>query len=141
MSCVELRNLFLEKNKKIPYNHLEDYDYVKLLYENAKIKKYSEKKTQKPYIVKMLFTTGSSEKERQEAENEVEVLKSISHESIVNYVEYFFENKKYFLIMEFCSGGDLKKAIDGQKRLGKTFSEEIVLNYVVTNSYKQSRRP
>ena len=47
MSCVELRNLFLEKNKKIPYNHLEDYDYVKLLYENAKIKKYSEKKTQK----------------------------------------------------------------------------------------------
>ena len=47
MSCVELRNIFLEKNKKIPYNHLEDYDYVKLLYENAKIKKYSVKKTQK----------------------------------------------------------------------------------------------
>ena len=47
MSCVELRNMFLEKNKKIPYNHLEDYDYVKLLYENAKIKKYSEKKTPK----------------------------------------------------------------------------------------------
>ena len=39
--------MFLEKNKKIPYNHLEDYDYVKLLYENAKIKKYSEKKTPK----------------------------------------------------------------------------------------------
>ena len=47
MSYVELRNIFLEKNKKIPYNHLEDYDYLKLLYENAKIKKYSEKKTQK----------------------------------------------------------------------------------------------
>ena len=44
MSCVELRNMFLEKNKKIPYNHLEDYDYCKLLYENAKIKKHSEKK-------------------------------------------------------------------------------------------------
>lgn len=29
--------------------------------------------------------------------------------------------------MEFCSGGDLKKAIDAQKRLAKTFSEEIVL--------------
>ena len=89
--------------------------------------KVFEKRTQKPYIVKMLFTTGSSEKERQEAENEVKVLKSISHESIVKYMEYFFENNEYFLIMEFCSGGDLKKAIDAQKRLAKTFSEEIVL--------------
>ena len=89
--------------------------------------KVSEKRTHTEYIVKMLFTTGSSEKERQEAENEVNVLKSISHESIVNYVEYFFENKKYFLIMEFCSGGDLKNAINAQKCLGAPFSEEIVL--------------
>ena len=28
--------------------------------------------------------------------------------------------------MEFCSGGDLKKAIDAQKRLGTPFSEDIV---------------
>ena len=43
MSCVELRNIFLDKQKKIPYNHLEDYDYCKLLYENARNKKYSQK--------------------------------------------------------------------------------------------------
>ena len=77
--------------------------------------------------MKKLFTTGSSEKERQEAENEVKVLKSISHESIVKYMEYFFENNEYFLIMEFCSGGDLKNAINAQKCLGTPFSEEIVL--------------
>ena len=46
MSCVELRNIFLEKRKKIPYNHLEDYDYCKLLYENARKKKSSQKKIQ-----------------------------------------------------------------------------------------------
>ena len=46
MSCVELRNIFLEKRKKIPYNHLEDYDYCKLLYENARKKKSSQKRVQ-----------------------------------------------------------------------------------------------
>ena len=43
MSCVELRNIFMEKKKKISNNHLEDYDYCKLLYENAKNKKYSQR--------------------------------------------------------------------------------------------------
>ena len=77
--------------------------------------------------MKMLLTTGSSEKERKMGENEVEVLKSISHESIVKYEEYFFENEKYLMVMEFCSGGDLKKAIDAQKSLKSPLSEDTVL--------------
>ena len=86
----------------------------------------SNRKTKKTYIMKMLFTNGSSEKEKKMGENEVGVLKSMNHESIVKYIEYFFENEKYLMVMEFCSGGDLKQAIDKQKHLG-SFSEDIVL--------------
>lgn len=77
--------------------------------------------------MKVLLTTGSSEKERQMGKNEVEILKSVNHEFLVRYVEDFFENEKYLMVMEFCSGGDLKKAIDTQKNSGSPFDEDIVI--------------
>ena len=40
MNCVELRNMFTEKPRK--YNHIEDYEYCKFLYENAKRRKSIE---------------------------------------------------------------------------------------------------
>ena len=42
LNCAEIRNLFTDKPKKIAYNHLEDYDYCRLLYENAKRRKSLE---------------------------------------------------------------------------------------------------
>ena len=36
LNCTEIRNLLEEKPKKGRVNNLDDYDYVRLLYENAK---------------------------------------------------------------------------------------------------------
>ena len=36
LNCTEIKNIFEEKPKKGRVNNLDDYDYVRLLYENAK---------------------------------------------------------------------------------------------------------
>ena len=49
--------------------------------------------------------------------NEIKMLKMCRHESIVSYVEDFYEENKILIIMEFCSGGDLAEFIDKQQHL------------------------
>ena len=89
--------------------------------------KVTNRETKKSYIMKMLITRGIPERERQMGKNEVEVLKSVNHDNLVRYVEDFFENEKYLMVMEFCSGGDLKKAIDKQKAQKTYFAEDMIL--------------
>ena len=36
LNCTEIKNIFEEKPRKGRVNHLDDYEYVRLLYENAK---------------------------------------------------------------------------------------------------------
>ena len=36
LNCTEIKNMFEEKPRKGRVNHLDDYEYVRLLYENAK---------------------------------------------------------------------------------------------------------
>ena len=57
------------------------------------------------------------QKDIQVSKKEVEILKQCRHESIVCYIEDFYEDNKILIIMEFCSGGDLAKFIDEQKKL------------------------
>ena len=42
------------------------------------------------------------------AENvEIVILKQLSHENIVQYIQHFLEESKILIVMEFCRGGDL----------------------------------
>ena len=46
---------------------------------------------------------------------EIEILKHCSHENIIQYIEHFFEESKFLIVMEFCRGGDLMQLIEKQK--------------------------
>ena len=53
--------------------------------------------------------------------NELNILKSIDHQNVVKLYEYFVDANNYYLITEYCSGGDL---FDGTK--DETLSEKQV---------------
>ena len=88
--------------------------------------KVTNRKTKETCVMKMLTTIIST---YDSGRNEVEVLKSVNHDHLVRYVKDFFENGKYLMVMEFCSGGDLKKAIDKQKALKSPFAEDVIFNW------------
>lgn len=74
-----------------------------------------------------------SEREKQNALNEVRILASIHHPNIIGYKEAFFEESTQSLciVMEFADGGDLLGKISDLKKKGSRFEEKEVWQYFV----------
>ena len=66
------------------------------------------------FIMKEIYC---SQEDFQKGKKEIEFLKKCRHGSIVSYIEDFYEQNMFLIIMEFCSGGDLAKFIDSQQQL------------------------
>ena len=73
-------------------------------------------------------------KEQEQALNEVRVLSKVEHPHIVRYFASFVDKEKLHIVMEFCEGGDLRKAIDARKdNLGPVagaFPEQTIWRYL-----------
>ena len=86
------------------------------------------KSTGKTYVMKTLAFNAENV-EGNDPELEVEILKSCNHVNIVRYINHFNSNNNYHIVMEFCSSGDLSKAIKYQRTLGEQFSEYTVVTW------------
>jgi NIMA (never in mitosis gene a)-related kinase len=71
------------------------------------------KSDQKEYALKQVRIEKLSEKERQNALNEVRILASIQNRNIIAYKEAFFDedSNSLCIVMEFADGGDLYNKI------------------------------
>ena len=59
--------------------------------------------------------------------NEILLLQKLKHPNIVTYEAIKKTKKHFYLIMEFCNGGELSKALEKyQEKYNKPFSQEIV---------------
>ena len=59
--------------------------------------------------------------------NEILILQKLNHPNIVKYESIKKTKKHFYLVMEFCNGGELSKALEKyQEKYGKPFSQEIV---------------
>jgi NIMA (never in mitosis gene a)-related kinase len=69
-----------------------------------------------------------SEKEKENALNEVRILASINHQNIAGYKEAFFEEatQSLCIVMEYCDGGDLQTKINNAKKTSKFTKEDDI---------------
>lgn len=59
--------------------------------------------------------------------NEIIILQHLKHPNIVKFEDVKKSKKHFFIVLEFCNGGELSKALEKYKqKFGKPFSEEIV---------------
>lgn len=74
-----------------------------------------------------------SEKEKQNALNEVRILASIQHANVIAYKEAFFENAagNLCIVMENADGGDLLQAIEKHKKGRSKFTEKQIWHYFI----------
>ena len=56
----------------------------------------------------------------------MDILKKLDHPNIVKLYELYQDDVNYYLITEYCSGGELFERIDKMT----TFSEQIAANYI-----------
>ena len=59
--------------------------------------------------------------------NEIAILQTLNHPNIVKFEDVKKTKKHFYIVMEYCNGGELSKALEKyQLKFGKPFSQEIV---------------
>lgn len=115
----------MEKYKKIKIVGKGSFGHAVLV--------HSADDKKKLYIMKIIDISKMDKKQREEALNEVQVLKNMNHPFIVKYRESFMEKRCLCIVMDYADGGDLFTKIAKQKELpGRPcFSEKQVLLWFV----------
>lgn len=67
----------------------------------------------------------------QETENEVVILKSLSHVNVVAYVDTFVEDETMHIVMEYADAGDLFTAVQGRRSTHRNFQESEALSILL----------
>ena len=63
--------------------------------------------------------------------NEIQILQKLDHPNIVKFESIKKTKEHFFIIMEYCNGGELSKALKQyKKKYGNPFSEEIVQHFM-----------
>jgi len=83
----------------------------------------------KLYIMKTIDVSKMDKKQKEEALTEVHVLKSMRHPYIVTYRESFMEKRCLCIVMDYADGGDMYNKIAAQKKAGKLFDENQVVDW------------
>ncbi|XP_059425984.1 calcium/calmodulin-dependent protein kinase type 1D-like isoform X2 [Carassius carassius] len=81
------------------------------------------------FVVKQM--NSRDRKELDTVKKEIKILKKMIHGYIVSYVDSFEDTQfgLYYIVMEYCAGGDLKKKMETQKEKG--FFEEQQVDWFV----------
>jgi NIMA (never in mitosis gene a)-related kinase 1/4/5 len=85
----------------------------------------------KLYIMKIIDVSRMERKQKEEALNEVHVLKAMRHPYIVTYRESFMDKRCLCIVMDYADGGDMYSKIAKQKANGKGFQESLLLDWFV----------
>ena len=117
---------------------MEDYEVLGLIGKGnfGSISKILRKSDNKILVWKELDYGLMSEKEKQNIVSEVNILKDLHHPNIVQYYDRIIDkiNKKIYIIMEYCEGGDIGNIIKKLKKNKRIFSRRINLEIFYPSS-------
>ena len=85
------------------------------------------------YAIKQVNISQLTDKEKNNALNEIRILASLSHKNIIGYKDAFFDEKSKTLniVMEYADGGDMSKKIKYNLKHGLLFRENMIWNYLI----------
>ena len=110
----------------------ENYKNIEIIGQGmyGKVYKSLNIKENKYYAIKSLNFKDISQRERQNIEREVDLLKELKHPNIVLYKDSFIDKDNYFnIVITFCEGGDLYKKIFRENNT--CFDENTIIKWIV----------
>jgi hypothetical protein len=93
--------------------------------------KVQRKSDQKIYALKEVSIKQLKQHDRQMAVNEIRILASLHHDSIIRYREAFLEKDNIYIVTEFAKGGDLHRQIKKMQDNKTYFHEKTIWHYFV----------
>ena len=90
-----------------------------------------KKENQQKVIIKEINLLKLEEKEKDMTIQEGIILSKLKHPNIINCYEFYLENDKFYIIMEYGEGGDLFNKINEQKNKNKYFEEKEIIEWFI----------
>ena len=59
-------------------------------------------------------------------ESEIRIMKEFHHQNILQLIKYFSSEKNFYLVIEYCPGGDLSKFIKKKSKLTETVAFDFL---------------
>ena len=75
------------------------------------------------FVVKVVSLDGLSPRDRCETLNEARLMENLHHPNVVKYIESWCEAECLYIVMEYCTGGDLGRVL--KERGGRVREDEI----------------
>jgi non-specific serine/threonine protein kinase/NIMA (never in mitosis gene a)-related kinase len=98
---------------------MENYEYIKSIGQGmyGQVFLARNKLENKNYAIKRINFQDIAEKDKNNIENEVKLLKELRHPNIVSYKDSFLDKDNYYnIVMIYCDGGDIYSKIKSQKK-------------------------
>lgn len=115
-------------HRKPPASRIEFYDIRREIGHGAFGKVYLalQKLTGLKVAVKVIEKSQlKDEKSRAKVVREVNIFRSVKHKNVVTLFEVFEDDACYYIVMEFCGGGDLLNFVRGKGRLCELEAREV----------------
>jgi NIMA (never in mitosis gene a)-related kinase len=113
---------------------VQDYEQLEVIGKGSFgiVSKIRRKSDGREFVWKELNYGEMKEKEKQLVVTEVNILRQLRHMYIVRYMDRIIDKQaaKIYIVMEYCSGGDLRKCISQKRKDGSHFSEETILKFM-----------
>ena len=94
---------------------LENYQKLKTIGKGSYGYVYQVVKKNTNIIRAMKIIPKNFQKEIKEIEREINVLRNLDHPNVMKIYEFLEDEKNYYIIEEFCDGGDLDTILNGKK--------------------------
>ena len=113
LKCDTLRinpNVYITESKRAL---LDVYKIGKILGRGgfSEVRLLTHLETKVEYAVKILRKNQYTAKNEENFHAEIEILRSLDHPNIIKIIEYFEDEKRLYIVMEKCEGGELYEQI------------------------------
>ncbi|KAG7164343.1 serine/threonine-protein kinase ULK3-like [Homarus americanus] len=103
-------------------------------------KAYKKGKTREVTAIKCVLKSNLSKTALDNLILEIKILKELKHEHIVEMKDFEWDDKYIYIIMEYCSGGDLSNFVKSTRRLPETVCQRFLQQLAAALKYMREKK-
>ena len=117
---------------------IENYQKIKRIGKGSYGSVFKVMKKNTNLIRAMKVIPKNFQKDNDEILREINILKNLDHPNVMKIYEFFEDDKNYYLIQEFCDGGDLDTILNGKKIYCEFLVKFIMYQVLLAINYLHS---
>ena len=117
---------------------IENYQKIKRIGKGSYSSVFKVMKKNTNIIRAMKVIPKNFQKDNDEILREIHILKNLDHPNVMKIYEFLEDDKNYYLIQEFCDGGDLDTILNGKKIYCEFLVKFIMYQVLLAINYLHS---